>query len=268
MFTEDINKVSAMAVKKKKFLEAGPLKYFVLAMMAGFFAMVGIAIAYTTGGIFKHFGSMYAKLGVAATFSIALDLIYFAGAELFTGNNFVMGIGVFEKKTSVLDYFKVLSVCYLGNFAGIALFSLIYIGGGAASGSTMDYLVYSAVAKASIPPMQAFLRAILCNFVVCLAVWICVRMKEETARVIVIFWAIFAFCIAGFEHSIANMGVFFMALFAPDSPLTVGAALSSTLWVTLGNMVGGTFLLGIPYWFISKSKDKDNIEVQESNQSK
>lgn len=256
MYKSEIDIVANMAIKKKKYFEESKLKYFMLSAIAGFFVIMGIAIAYTTGGIFQKFGAMYGKLAVAVTFSIALDLIYFAGSELFTGNNFIMGVGMFEKKTSIKDYIKVLSVCYIGNFVGIAFFASLYILGGSGAGATTDFIVKSAAAKVALTPMQSILRGALCNFVVCLAVWICIRMKEETSRVILIFWCIFTFCIAGFEHSIANMAVFFISVLAPNSPITVSGALYSTLWVTIGNMIGGTLLLAVPYWYVSRTKNK------------
>ena len=256
MYRQEIDEVAGLAQKKKKYFGESVFKYFMLSAIAGFFVIVVIAISYTTGGIFQGFGKMYGKLAVALTFSIALDLIYFAGSELFTGNCFIMGVGVLEKKTSILDAVKVLVVCYLGNVAGIVLFASLYLIGGSAAGDTLHFIEASALAKVALTPVQSVFRGILCNFVVCLAVWICIRMKEETSRVIVIFWCIFAFAIAGFEHCIANFAVFFMALFAPGTALTVGGVLYSTFWVTIGNILGGAVFLAIPYWFVSKTKNK------------
>lgn len=256
MFRQEIDEVGGLALKKKKYIEESLFKYFTLAAIAGFFVIVGIAIAYTTGGIFQSFGKMYGKLAVALTFSIALDLIYFAGSELFTGNCFVMGVGVLEKKVSFKDTLKILSVCYLGNVAGIVLFATIYLIGGSAAGDTLHFIEASAAAKVALTPVQSVFRGILCNFIVCLAVWICIRMKEETSRVIVIFWCIFAFAIAGYEHCIANFAVFFMALFAPGTSITIGGVLYSTFWVTIGNIIGGGIFLSIPYWYVSKTKNR------------
>ncbi|MDD6770738.1 MAG: formate/nitrite transporter family protein [Inconstantimicrobium porci] len=256
MFRQEIDEVGGLALKKTKYIDESVFKYFALSAIAGFFVIIGIAIAYTTGGIFQHFGKMYGKLAVALTFSIALDLIYFAGSELFTGNCFILGVGLLEKKVTFKNVLKVLIVCYLGNFAGIALFAIIYLIGGSAAGDTLHFIEASAAAKVALTPMQSVFRGILCNFVVCLAVWICIRMKEETSRVIVIFWCIFAFCIAGYEHCIANLAVFFMALFAPGTSITLAGAATSTFWVTLGNIIGGGIFLAIPYWFVSNTKNK------------
>lgn len=256
LYKDEIDEVVASAKKKEEYFDENPFKYFMLAVIAGFFVIVGIAIAYTIGGMFFHMDKMYGKLGVALTFSIALDLIYFAGSELFTGNNFILGVALYEGKMKVSKVAKILFICFLGNFAGIIVFSLIYVFGGAPAGHTTEYIMYASAAKVKLTPIQSVLRGILCNFVVCLAVWISIKMKEETAKVIVIFWCILAFCIAGFEHCIANLAVFFIALISPDSSITVWSAVYSTFWVTIGNMIGGAIFLGFPYWFVSKTKNK------------
>ena len=100
-----------------------------------------------------------------------------------------------------------------------------------------------------LPASALFARGILCNWLVCLALWMAMRVSSESAKCIVIAWCLLAFIAAGFEHSVANMTVHLLALFGPsnDAVSLFGAA-HNLLWVTLGNVVGGSVFVGLAYW--------------------
>ncbi|GKU26958.1 formate/nitrite transporter family protein [Clostridium folliculivorans] len=263
MYKDDIKEVAHSSEIKSDYINDSVFKYFLLAFIAGFFVIVGIALSYSTAGIVNVDGKLYGKMAVGLTFSIALGLIYFAGGELFTGNCFVLTVGLLEKTISLKDTIKLLVVCYLGNLAGSIVSAYIYVKSGAPIGLADTYLLKVAESKTHYPSDQLFLRAILCNFIVCLAVWLCYRLKEETAKLIMLFWCIFAFATAGFEHSVANMALFSAALMLPDhGALTLGAVLHNLGWVTLGNILGGSLFLAVPYWYVSQGNTSKDAKVK------
>ncbi len=184
-------------------------------------------------------------------FSIAVLLISLVGGELFTGNNMVMAFGAFDKSVSWGDAGKVWLVSYLGNFVGCAIMALLFVGAGA-SGSA-DYFAGFINNKLTIPVGQMFIRAVLCNFFVCLAVLCGIKLKSESGKFLMIVICISGFVVSGFEHCIANMGIFTVA-FCMVPGLSVGAMLKSMVIVTLGNIVGGAVLLAWPLRKMSADK--------------
>jgi len=105
------------------------------------------------------------------------------------------------------------------------------------------------------PFLELFMRGILCNTLVCLAIWCSMKLKEETAKLIMIFWCLFAFITSGFEHSVANMTLLSISLFIPHPETVSWAGLAANLVpVTLGNIVGGMLFVGIAYWYIAREK--------------
>lgn len=105
------------------------------------------------------------------------------------------------------------------------------------------------------PSMELFLKGLLCNMLGCLAVWCAVKLKEETAKLIMIFWCLFAFITTGFEHSVANMTLLTTALLIPHTAaISISGLVHNLIWVTLGNFVGGVVFIGAAYWYISKEK--------------
>ncbi len=188
-------------------------------------------------------------------FGGALSLVIFAGAELFTGNNFVMTIGLLERTVTLKKTLLLWIVCYLGNWLGAVLIALTFTGTGLASGSVGEFIANLAASKMNLAFLPLFLRAVLCNMLVCLAVWISFRSKTESGKLILIFWCLFAFITVGFEHSIANMSLLTIALFNPlASTVSLGGYFYNIFTATLGNMVGGIMLVALPYFIISRQK--------------
>lgn len=255
MYSEEINKVSAAAVIKSKFLKKSKMRYLTSAALAGIYVGFGILLIFTIGGLLSESGSPATKIVMGASFGIALSLVIMAGSELFTGNNMVMTIGSLEKKVTWLDSINIWIFSFVGNFIGSIVVAALFVGGGLAKGSAATFILKASQGKMAMPTMELFLRGILCNMLVCLAVWCAFKLKEETAKLIMIFWCLFAFITTGFEHSIANMTLLSVSLMIPH-----GAAISARglahnlLWVTLGNFVGGAVFIGAAYWYISKEK--------------
>lgn len=255
MFSEEINKVSASAVIKSKLLKKSKMRYLTAAALAGVYVGFGTLLIFTIGGLLSEAQSPATKIVMGASFGIALSLVIMAGSELFTGNNMVMTIGALEKKVTWMDSISIWIYSFIGNFIGSILVAALFVGGGLAKGSTATFILKVSQGKMAMPSMELFLRGILCNMLVCLAVWCAFKLKEETAKLIMIFWCLFAFITTGFEHSVANMTLLSVSLMIPHgAAISTGGLAHNLLWVTLGNFVGGAVFIGAAYWFISKEK--------------
>jgi nitrite transporter NirC len=253
LFSEEINKVSASAVIKSKLLKKSKMKYLTAASLAGVYVGFGVLLIFTIGGLLSEAHSPATKIVMGASFGIALSLVIMAGSELFTGNNMVMTIGSLEKKVTWMDSINIWIYSFVGNFTGSILVAALFVGGGLAKGSTANFILKVSESKMAMPSMELFLRGILCNMLVCLAVWCAFKLKEETAKLIMIFWCLFAFITTGFEHSVANMTLLSVSLMIPHgAAISAGGLAHNLLWVTLGNFVGGAVFIGAAYWFISK----------------
>ncbi|ULA66774.1 MAG: putative formate transporter 1 [Nitrospira sp.] len=229
-----------------------------LAVLAGAFISLG-ALFYTvtiTGGKGEPtlpFGLL--RLVGGMTFSLGLVLVVVGGAELFTGNNLIAmawAAGCVQTRQVVRNWIWV----YLGNLLGAGGTAILVVLAGThllGDGAVGETMVRIARSKVALDPLSAFARGILCNVLVCLAVWLCMGARSVADKILAILFPISAFVACGFEHSVANM--FFlplgMALTAGSAaPLSLAGALGNLALVTLGNIVGGTVLVALVYWFI------------------
>ncbi len=243
------------------------LELFLLAVLAGAFIALGAMFATTvaTGGSELPYGVV--RLLAGLVFSLGLILVVLAGAELFTGNNLVV-MGWASRKVSTAALLRNWGVVYAGNFVGaLGTAALVYVSkqytfGGGAVGQTALTI---ASGKTGLGFIQAFALGVLCNALVCLAVWLTYGAHTTTDKILAIVPPIAAFVAAGFEHSVANMyfvpegllierdTAFVDSLESPPdlSGLTWGGFLEHNLLpVTLGNIVGGAVLVGIVYWLV------------------
>lgn len=250
-----IQQINQAGLGKVNLLKQSKGKYLVSSMLAGLFVGLGIILIFTIGGLLTPAQVPSTKIVMGISFGIALSLVIMAGSELFTGNNFVMTVSTLEKKTSWLETLKIWLYSYVGNFAGSFLVAAIFVLTGLATGGVAEFINSVASVKMHAPFMELFMRGILCNILVCLAVWCSMKMKEETAKLIMIFWCLFAFITSGFEHSIANMTLLSISLLVPHPETVTLAGLAANLIpVSLGNMAGGILFVGVPYWYIGKAK--------------
>ena len=248
---EDVQKVSNAAKAKITLLEQNTAKYFMRSIMAGFFIIAAMIFANVVGNIFSGESPAWGKFLSACVFALAVLLISMIGGELFTGNNFVMAFGAFDKKVTWKEVTKIWGVSYVGNFVGCLILGVVFVLAGAAG--TADYYAAFIPNKLSLSISEMFFRAILCNFFVCLGVLCGIKLKEEAAKVPMIILCIAAFVISGFEHCIANMGNFAVAfMLVPGLSLT--AMLRSMVVVTIGNILGGAIFLAWPLRKMSMDK--------------
>ena len=173
---EDVSKVSNAAKAKINLLNKHFNKYFLRAIVAGFFIIAAMIFSNVVGNIFSAEAPYWGKLLSACVFALAVLLISMIGGELFTGNNFVMAFGVFDKQVTWKDTFKVWGVSYVGNFVGCFILGAVFVLAGAAG--TADYYAAFIPAKLALPIGVMFFRAILCNFFVCLGVLCGIKIKD------------------------------------------------------------------------------------------
>lgn len=239
-------------------LNTSKSKYFVSAMMAGFFIGLGIILIFTIGGLLSPISIAATKIVMGISFGIALSLVLIAGADLFTGNNMIMTIGTLEKRTKWKDTWRIWGFGFIANFAGSIVVAALYYYSGLWQGATADFITSTAAAKMNAPFMELLVRGILCNILVCLAIWCSFKLKDDTAKLIMIFWCLFAFITSGFEHSVANMTLLSIGLMVPhpETVSLVGMA-ANLIPVSLGNMIGGIVFVGGAYWYsLSDTKPK------------
>ncbi len=189
-------------------------------------------------------------------FSLGLILVVVAGAELFTGNNLLVMAWV-SRRISTGKLLENLLVVFLANFVGAAgLAWLVSLSGHANmnSGALGKTAIAIATAKCALPFAEAFFKGVLCNLLVCLAVWLALAGRTVTDKILAIIFPISAFVAAGFEHSVANMYFVPLGLFLSDpasaGALSWGAFVHNLIPVTLGNLVGGAGLVGLVYWLV------------------
>ncbi|HTE86206.1 MAG TPA: formate/nitrite transporter family protein [Dehalococcoidia bacterium] len=246
---------AAEAAKTKAgYLRSHPLGYLILSAMAGIYVGFGIVLIFAIGAPFLAANSPAAKLAMGASFGIALSLVIVAGAELFTGNNMVMTIGVLRRTSSPIALTAVWLVSFIGNLIGsLALAWLVAKSGVFAAAPHQAIIERTVATKMALPFGALFFRGVLCNWLVCLAVWCAMRSTSEAGKLIMIFWCLFAFIGAGFEHSVANMTLLGIGLFqAHGSAVTWAGFAHNMEAVTLGNIVGGALFVGGAYWLANQ----------------
>jgi nitrite transporter NirC len=253
MFLETVDQFAKTAVAKAEFLRRSPLGFWISSMMAGAYVGLGIILIFCVGA---NVDPSIRPIVMGASFGIALTLVIFAGSDLFTGHTMFMSFGLLRGRTGWRELTACWGMSWLGNLAGCVALAVLFVagGGGPALASKTPLIVAVAGAKMNAPALELFARAILCNWLVCLAIWTSARMTSDTAKCIAIFWCLYAFIASGYEHSIANMTLLTVALLAPHPEnVTWGGMGWNLLWVTLGNVVSGAGIMGLGYWAASRS---------------
>lgn len=254
MYSDLIDKSVAAAEAKVRLLDQGIGRYLLASALAGLYVGLGILLIFTVAGELAPANIPGVKIFMGVFFGIALSLVIMAGSELFTGNNMIMAIAVQEGRSRWGDLGRIWGASYFGNLLGALALAWLFVRTGLASGGTGDFIAKASAAKMAAPLWELFVRGILCNLLVCLAVLCSLRLKEETAKLIMIFWCLFAFITCGYEHSIANMTLLSVGILQPGAdPEKVNALgmVRNLVPVTLGNIVGGVFL-GLAYRYISR----------------
>lgn len=224
----------------------------------------------TLAGAFVAFGSLFFLVAITESglgygverlvggvcFSLGLILVVVAGAELFTGNNLIV-IAWADRKISSARLLRNWGLVYVANFAGAVAIAVMVVLSGmmdAAGGAVADTATRVAAAKTALPFSEAFFRGVLCNALVCLAVWLAMAAHAVSGKILAILFPITAFVAMGFEHSVANMFLIPLGMFAAADPvaagLTVNSFVGNLIPVTLGNIVGGSVFVALVYYVV------------------
>lgn len=239
-----------------------------LGFLAGAFIAFGGLIAMLAGfESAKFLGMGLSKIIGGGVFSVGLMMVVIGGAELFTGNNLIV-LSTLSGEVKWSKLFRNWIIVFLANFAGALFVAWLYFQTGLWKTTGVEptnilglNMLKTAVGKVDLAFMPAFTRGILCNWIVCMAVWMAAGAKDIIGKVFAIFFPIMTFVALGFEHSVANM--FFIPLgmflqtplgeaFGMDKLANLnmnGLFMKNLLPVTLGNIIGGAFFVGFIYWF-------------------
>jgi formate transporter len=269
---EMAQKAEAIGVKKA---EMDFWSTLALSVLAGAFIAIGAVFAttLTTGTAEMPYG--VSRLLAGFGFSLGLILVIVGGAELFTGNNLII-LAFTSKKISLRQLVRNWSIVYFGNFIGSILTALFIFFSGQyqfGHGAVGLNMLNIADSKAGLSFFPAVVLGMLCNTLVCLAVWLCYSARSTTDKILAIIPPIVAFVAVGFEHSVANMYFIPVAIFvknwAPPSffvminkmpfdytNISWGGFFNNLIPVTIGNIIGGTIMVGLVYWFIYLRKSR------------
>lgn len=224
-----------------------PLKTFVLAIYAGIFiALAGVLSTVASLSINNY---SVAKLLSGLVFPIGLILVIFMKTELFTGNSLLV-IPLLKKEIKVKQLLKNWLIVYLGNICGALIISILIINT-PLKDALATKMISIANTKISFSFLEAIVLGILCNFLVCLAVYLSSNAKSTVEKIIVIFLPIFTFVALSFEHSVANMSYLSLGYLLDHNITIIKLLLNNLLPVTLGNIIGGS-LLGLSIWYLRK----------------
>lgn len=251
--------------------ELTPFKQLLLGIFAGAFIAFGAQAANIISHSINNAG--IAKFISGLIFPTGLIMVVIAGAELFTGNS-LMIMSLAERKITILKLLRSWLIVYIGNFLGSLLVAYLITESGLLDMNNSllgGFTINSAVGKITLTFQKAFIRGILCNWLVCLAVFMSFGANDITGKILAIFFPIWLFVASGFEHSIANMYYIPAGIFAASNPvyvekaITLGAKpeiINNLSWsslfianlipVTLGNIFGGVIFVGMGYFYAHK----------------
>ena len=246
------------------------------SIMAGMMIAMGAGISSVAAHTIPDVGM--ARLAAAVVFPVGLMMVILMGAELFTGDCLV-AMSVFDGKQKIRNCAKLLLFVYLGNFVGAALTALLISMSGQwdySSGMLGAYTIKVAIGKVNISFAQGIISGILCNILVCAAVLMAMCAKDITGKLLASFFVIMLFVTGGFEHCVANMYYITAGLLAECNPQYVELAkeaygfsqeylgtlnvenyfVKNLLPVTIGNIIGGAFCVGVPVYYLNFDKKK------------
>jgi len=231
----------------------GTVATLTLAVLAGAFIAFG-GMFFTLVVSDGELSVSVARILGGLCFSLGLILVVVGGAELFTGNNLIVMAWV-DGKVSLARLLRNWGLVYIGNFIGaLATVVIAYLAGvqDLADGAYGEAAQKIAEAKIALPFAEAFFRGLLCNVLVCLAVWLTIAAHSVASKILAIIFPITAFVALGFEHSIANMYLIPFGLLQSDILLADGflGLVGNLIPVTIGNILGGSVFVALVYWLV------------------
>jgi formate/nitrite transporter len=264
LFLTPAETVKAIVENGRRVITQPPMRTVALSILAGFYIAFGAELSTVVSQDAAAFvGQGIARVLAGSVFSLGLMLVVICGAELFTGNSLLASSALHGEITwgKLLENWLIV---ILGNFLGSLFFAwLMFESRLWTSGSIAEQAVRSALLKCQLPLTVALVRGILCNWLVCLAVFMATAARDVTGKVIVCYVPIMAFVASGFEHSIANMyfiptGLFLAAETGRSDPGLSWSNffLGNLVPVTLGNVLGGVVFVAFAYWYVHLSHER------------
>ena len=252
-----VEKAADAGFGKINLLQDDPLRYMLRSVGAG----MGLTLVVFVFWVLKqnlHDISIGAVIA-SGFFGVGLMIIVFTNTELFTSNNMYLAVSSAEGRTSWRQAALLWISCYFGNLAGAILVALLLLGAGSLGQLPPDHALFEgALYKAQQAGSVIFFKGILANWIVCLAVRVALRCKEEVAKILALILIVFIFVYLGFEHSIANMGTFSMAMLGGGA-LTMGEAVHNLIFSTAGNIVGGVLFVGLPFTYLNPREREEQM---------
>ena len=241
-------------------------RMFILAVLAGVYIGFGAQLATTVSmDLAPHVGIGLSNMISGAVFSVGLMLVVLGGAELFTGNNLIW-LSFLGQRSKLSAVMRNWVTVYLGNFLGsVLLVFIVFVGGFYSLGGDLLGVRALAIAngKVNLGFFQLVARGIVCNWLVCMAVWLATSAEDATGKMLACLFPIMAFVASGYEHSVANMFFVPMGILlkgVPGLALRSGLDVTNLTWggfvfrnlipVTVGNVIGGCFFVATLYWYV------------------
>jgi nitrite transporter len=254
MDTDTVEKAATSGRKKMSLLAHDAPRYWLRSVLAGMYLSIVVLVYWTLTQNLHD--SPFGKVIASGFFGVGLSVIVFTNSELFTSNNMYLAVSSGARRTTWGQTAWLWTACWLGNFAGALVLALLLLGAGVFGDLPADHALHvGALHKAHQSAAVIFFKGVLANWVVCLAVWIALRVKEDITKIVVMVLVVFMFLYLGFEHSIANMGTFLMSILGGGS-LTVADAVFNLLFSTAGNIVGGAVFIGLAYQYLSPGEQE------------
>jgi nitrite transporter NirC len=255
-----VEKAADAGVGKLLLLQQDPFRYVLRSIGAGM-ALTLVVFVYWILKQDLHDISTGAVIA-SSFFGVGLTIIVFTNTELFTSNNMYLTVSSVEGRTSWRHATTLWMLCYFGNLAGALLVAILLLGANSLAELPRDHALFAgALSKAQQTGSVIFVKGVLANWIVCLAVRVALRCSEEVAKILVLVMIVFIFVYLGFEHSIANMGTFALAILGGGT-LTFGDALHNLLYSTIGNVAGGVLLVGVPFTYLNpRERDEQMLRA-------
>ena len=240
----------------KDHASAQPWRYLVAAALAGAYIGVADVFMFTAAGPLYAANTGWGPLVGGAVFGIGLILVIFAGSELITSAMMILPMGLYARRINWSAAARAFVLMFIGNLIGSMILAALVRGSGVMEhGAVADMLATVAQAKVHKSTTALLFRGILCNVLVCTAVWAQSRAKNEVAKMLLMGWCMALFVTSGFEHVVANMTTLSLGLFHGVEGVTLAGVARNLGLVLVGNTIGGALFVALPY-MLTAGKDE------------
>lgn len=247
-------------------------KVVVGSFLAGAYIAFGALVAITvSSGMDPELWGTLPTLFLGAAFTLGLVLVVVGGADLLTGNMMLLPIAALRRRLRSVEVVRNLGIVLVGNLAGAVFVAFFFavqsgvIGDATSTANSLELLAYERLAGiaeikgGSADWWEIFLRAVACNWLVCLAIWLALAAEHVAGKILAIFFPIMAFVAMGFDHVVANMFFLPAAMFAGVPDLTWIDVTVNLAIATIGNLVGGAVFVALAYWYVYLKDEPENV---------